>query len=75
MAGVFFQRVQVPYARRWYSEALASRKVVYCEVCTEGSEPAKVGTDEQKLNTRHGKSDEVTQHTDVQNARSVVFLM
>ena len=27
------------------SEALASRKVVYREVCTEGSEPAKSGTD------------------------------
>jgi len=34
------------------SEALASRKVVYREVCTEGSEPAKSGTDEQKRHTR-----------------------
>jgi hypothetical protein len=34
------------------SEALASRKVVYREVCTEGSETAKSGTDEQKRYTR-----------------------
>ena len=34
-------------------KALASRKVVYCEVCTEGSETAKSGTDEQKRNMRH----------------------
>ena len=34
------------------SEALASRKVVYREVCTEGSEPAKSGTDEQKRHMR-----------------------
>ena len=27
---------------------LASRKVVHCEVSTEGSETAKSGTDEQK---------------------------
>jgi hypothetical protein len=33
-------------------EALASRKVVYCEVCTEGSETAKSGTDEQKRHMR-----------------------
>jgi hypothetical protein len=35
------------------SEALASRKVVYCEVSTEGSETAKSGTDEQKRHMRH----------------------
>jgi hypothetical protein len=51
--------------RRWYSETLASRKVVYREVCTEGSETAKSGTDEQKLDMRHSKSDEVAQHTKV----------
>ena len=33
-------------------EALASRKVVYREVCTEVSGTAKAGTDEQKLHTR-----------------------
>jgi hypothetical protein len=31
------------------SEALASGKVVYREVCTEGSQTAKSGTDEQKI--------------------------
>ena len=34
-------------------EALASRKVVYRKVCTEGSETAKSGTDEQKRYMRH----------------------
>ena len=34
------------------SEALASRKVVYREVFTEGSETAKSGTDVQKRHTR-----------------------
>ena len=32
-------------------EALASRKVVCRETCTEGSETAKSGTDEQKRHT------------------------
>ena len=48
----FFQRVKIPYARgsRYLTgqavpEALVSRKVVYREVCTEGSETAKSGTD------------------------------
>jgi hypothetical protein len=35
------------------TRSLASRKVVYREVCTEVSETAIVCTDEQKLNTRH----------------------
>jgi len=50
-ASVFFQRVKDPYARE-YPEALASRKVVYREVFTEGSETAKSGTDEQKRHMR-----------------------
>jgi hypothetical protein len=33
-------------------EALANRKVVCREACTEVSETAKAGTDEQKLHTR-----------------------
>ena len=35
------------------SEALASRKVVWGDPCTEGSETAKFGTDEQKRHKRH----------------------
>ena len=31
---------------------LASRKVVKCELRTEGSETAKVGTDEQEVHKR-----------------------
>jgi hypothetical protein len=38
------------------SEALASGKVVYREVCTEGSQTAKSGTDEQKRDMRHSYS-------------------
>ena len=34
------------------SEALASDKVVYREVCAEGSQTAKSGTDEQKPDMR-----------------------
>ena len=43
-------------------EALASRKVVYREVCTEGSEPAKSGTDEQERNMRPHCSGEQPLH-------------
>jgi len=48
--------------------------VVYREVCTEGSETAKSGTDEQELNMRHNRTDEVAQHTDVQ-AQEVKYLL
>jgi hypothetical protein len=37
---------------REQTEVLASRKVVYREVGTEGSETAKSGTDEQKRHMR-----------------------
>ena len=47
-------------------EALASRKVVYREVCTEGSETAKSGTDEQKRNMRHHCSGEQPHHCNAQ---------
>ena len=52
--------------RRSCSEALASRKVVYREVCTEGSEPAKSGTDEQKRNMRHNCSGKQALHCKAQ---------
>ena len=35
------------------SEALASDKVVYREVCTKGSQTAKSGTDKQERDMRH----------------------
>jgi len=38
------------------SEALASGKVVYREVCTKGSQTAKSGTDEQERGMRHSYS-------------------
>jgi len=49
--------------------------VVYREVCTEGSETTKVGTDPdilrygasvQKLDMRHNKSDKQAHHCNVQ---------
>ncbi len=39
--------------RGFLPEALVSRKVVYREVCTEGSETTKFGTDEQEGYMRH----------------------
>jgi len=42
--------------------------VVYREVCTEGSQPANSGTDEQKLDTRLSKPDEQAHHCDVQKS-------
>ena len=45
-----------------FLEVLASRKVVYREVYTEGSETAKTGTDEQKRNKRHNCSGEQALH-------------
>jgi len=44
--GVFFQRVEVPYVRRWFSETLVSRKLVIGNDRSEGSETAKAGADE-----------------------------
>ena len=64
---LFFQRVQVPY-RRLKPELLARGKVVYREVCTEGSHTAKVCTDEQKLHKRHNNKDEYPRQYEVQNS-------
>ena len=46
-----FQRVKVPYARESCPEALASRKLVWCEAWSEGSETANPGSNEQELDT------------------------
>ena len=51
------------------SEALASRKVVYCEVSTEGSETAKSGTDEQERHMRLQKEDKQTHHCNVRSIK------
>ena len=51
--GVIFPEGANPLCAGVTPEALASRKVVYCEVCTEGSETAKSGTDEQERYMRH----------------------
>jgi hypothetical protein len=47
-------------------EALASDKVVYREVCTEGSQTAKSGTDEQKPDMRLLSEDKQAHHCNVQ---------
>jgi len=44
------------------SEALASGKVVYREVCTKGSQTAKSGTDEQESDMRHSYSGKQAHH-------------
>jgi hypothetical protein len=64
---LFFQRVQVPY-ERLKPESLVRRKVVGCEARTEGSDTAKVCTDEQKLHKRHNNKDEYPQQYEVQNS-------
>jgi len=51
---------------------LASGKVVYCEVCTEGSQTAKSGTDEQKLHMRLIKMGKQTHHC---NALNLIVLV
>jgi hypothetical protein len=62
-----FQRVKVSYVRVEHPETLASRKLVVGNDRSEGSETAKVGTDEQKPDMRQGRVDKVAHHTDVQN--------
>jgi len=61
--------VKVPYTRGSFLEVLASRKVVYREVSTEGSETAKSGTDEQKRDMRHHCSGEQTLHCKAQRTQ------
>lgn len=67
----FFQRVQVPY-RRLKPELLASYKLVYREVCSEGSRTAKVCTDEQKLHKRHLVGDERPQQRKVRRIQNLL---
>jgi hypothetical protein len=45
---------------------LASRKVAKCELRTEGSETAKVGTDEQEVHKRLQNEDKRPQQRNVQ---------
>lgn len=61
-------------AREWKSltcgvmpEALASRKVVGSDSCTEVSGTAKDCTDEQELHRRHKRWDECAQQHEVLN--------
>jgi hypothetical protein len=58
--------VQVPYVLGSCPEALASGKLVYREVCSEGSQTAKSGTDEQERYTRLLREDKQAHHCNVQ---------
>ena len=49
-------------------EALARRKLVKGDFGSEGSETAKVCTDEQKVHKRHNNKDEYPQQYEVQNS-------
>ena len=48
--------------------------MVYCEVCTEGSQTAKSGTDEQKRHKRQFKADKRTQQRNVQRIPKLYFV-
>jgi hypothetical protein len=52
------------------TRSVASRKVVLGDRCTEGSETAKSGTDEQKVHMRHNEKDEYPHQYEVQNQQS-----
>jgi len=60
--------------RRVVPEALASRKVAYREVYTEGSETAKSGTDVQELHKRLKRSDEQAHLCNIQNTNGEYLL-
>jgi hypothetical protein len=52
---------------------LASRKVVNCEVGTEGSKTAKVGTDEQEVHKRLQNEDKRPQQRNVQRIQKSFY--
>ena len=54
-------------------EALASGKVVYREVCTEGSQTAKSGTDGQKRYMRLFNVDKQAHHCNVQRTQKAFY--
>jgi len=58
--------VQVPYVQELRSESFVSRKLVWGDPSSEGSQTANSGTDEQKLDTRLNKPDKQAHHCDVQ---------
>ena len=51
------------------SEALASGKVVFREECTEGSQTAKSGTDEQKRHMRLQNENKQAHHCNVRRIK------
>ena len=53
-------------------ETLASGKVVYRKVCTEGSQTAKSGTDEQKRYMRLWVEDKQAHLCNVRNSKSPI---
>lgn len=61
-SGLIIQRVKIPYERKLRSESLVSRKLVFREDDSEGSETTKVGTDEQESHMRHRWQGKQAQH-------------
>jgi hypothetical protein len=57
--------VQVPYEQEQVPESLASRKLVWGDPCSEGSDTAKSGTDEQKRYKRREEKDKCSQQHNV----------
>jgi hypothetical protein len=64
-----FQWVKVP-SREVTTRSVASRKLVWGDPCSEGSEPAKSGTDEQERHKRHKGKDEYPHQYDVLGQQS-----
>ena len=58
---------EVPYGSRVLGKPLASGKLVYREVCSEGSQPANSGTDEQESHMRLLNEDKQAHHCNVRN--------
>ena len=69
MLQINFQRVKVP-SRGLTTRSVASRKLVWGDPFSEGSETAKSGTDEQKRHKRHIEKDEYPQQYNVRSQQS-----
>lgn len=64
-----FQWVKVP-SRGLTTRSVASRKLVWGDLYSEGSETAKFGTDEQEVHKRHKEKDEYPHQYDVRGQQS-----
>ncbi len=70
----FFPEGESPlYAPLKSGEVLASGKVVWGNPCTEGSQTAKSGTDEQEVHKRHGVRGKQAQHCKAQRIQTLTL--